>query len=647
MSRLPFDETIYNAVSDHDARLESLQRRRHPVWRLVAASIWDFLILVREARFALSGFALVTAVSVLYLLYGYNDYANSGVRQFSIFSALYETMRMMALETDLPIPEDDILGEILFFMVPLLGLALIFQSILNFGRLLLDKGSRREAWQISLARTFRNHIIICGLGSVSYRVILELLEAGYDVVAIDPDWNGEFVETILALKVPVIQGDARNRLVLRAAGVRRARSLIAGTHADLLNIEIALAARRKRPDLTVVLRIFSDELDTNLERNFGPNSAFSASALAAPTLAAAAMGRSIAQVLPLPAGFTATSGGSGAMGVLQLSIMPDSRLIGLVHVVEDGCNIRVLRHLNPQGRVKYPARRRNAAQPRRLERGDIVVLLGSLDALEQARLLNHGGDGAETTPLRPFSLAPLPGQSDSFDTVIVCGLGRIGYRVVKSLHALHPRPQIVVVCKSETTPGPFVEEVQTLGARLVYGDARRIEVLHAAAIDRACAVVAATSDDLLNVQIGLTARRLHPDIDLVLRVLSDALAERLTILFGVHTTFSVSALAAPTLAAAAVVRGIDYAIEIAEHILSTIPLEVQPGDIFAGQTVGQVRERRAILVIALRRDGAALLPLRLETRLEVGDQIVALGDITRLDSLSSQQSLATRPALAP
>ena len=64
----------------------------------------------------------------------------------------------MTLQSDLAFPRGDLLGELIFFLTPLLGLALIFQSVLNFGRLLLDKGSRREAWQVALASTYRNHV---------------------------------------------------------------------------------------------------------------------------------------------------------------------------------------------------------------------------------------------------------------------------------------------------------------------------------------------------------------------------------------------------------------------------------------------------------------------------------------------------------
>jgi Trk K+ transport system NAD-binding subunit len=621
----------YNAITqDYDIRIERLQRRRHSLWRLIRASIWDFFLLVRDAWISLVGFAFVTAVSTLYLLYGYRDPDSTSVSPFSVDTALHETIRLMALESDLPLPTHDLFGEILFFIIPVLGLALVFQSVLNFSRLLLDKSSRIEAWQISLARTCRNHIILTGLGSVSYRVTIQLLEAGYDVVIIERDWESEFVSAALELKVPIILGDARQASILRQAGIHGAHSMITATHDDLINIEIALAARRRRDDLPIVLRIFHDELDTNLEYRFGRNSAFSASALAAPMLATAAIGRSIAHVLPLPEGFATGEHAATTLGILQLTIRRNSPLCMAAQVAEEHYGIRILRHLGPRGSAKP---QRKGHQPAAtLAPDDIVVFLGPLTVLEVLRTQNE----QQSTPdiadsqLRVFSREPLPGHARAYDTVIVCGLGKVGYRIVQALAQLEPRPTIVIVCLEHDTPEPFIETAQALGLRIIFGDARRTTILQAAGSDSACSVVAVTSDDLINMQIGLAAHKLSQDIDLVLRVFSDTLAERLSVLFGVHTAFSIAALAAPTLAAAAVVPGIDYAIELGEQILSTATLIVRPDDPFANQSISEMLQRHTLLVIALRRQGQPMLTLSRDTRLVVGDEFVVLADIRTL-----------------
>ncbi|NCC31860.1 MAG: potassium transporter TrkA, partial [Chloroflexia bacterium] len=533
------DESAYHTLHNPDERQRRLRRRRRPFWRVALAGLYDFIQLVREARIALIGFALLAVVNASYLL-GFYDYAAADVPPFTLISALYETMKMMTLETDLPIPENDLFGDLLFFVTPILGLALVFQGILNFGRFLLDKGSRREGWQVSLARTYRDHVIVCGLGSVTYRVIIDLLEEGYGVVAIERNWQSEFVEPTLAVGVPVILGDARSREVLQSAGIYRARSLISGLGDDLGNIEIGLAARRRRRDLPIILRIFDEDLDLNLEQTFGRNAVFSTSTLASPTLAAAALGRSIAHVLPLPQSFRHDDGATRYKGVLSLTITPGSELTGSLRHIEEQMGVWALLHLK---RNQTPRRKRASNEHAHLEPGDTVALLGPLDRLEQARVLNHGyGQGSELE-VRSFS--------QTYDTVIVCGMGKIGARVIRDLDSMRPRPRIVLICQPEVTREELLEEANPLLADRVTGDARLATILQAAGIERACALVAATSDDLTNLQIGLAARKRVPDIDLVLRVFNEDLAGRLELMFGAHTTFSVAGLAAPTFAAAA------------------------------------------------------------------------------------------------
>src|SRR5262245_20478045 len=193
----------------------SRAKRRHPLWRLVRANFYDLGLLLRESWVVLSSFALLVLLGTLYLHY-------ISPERLAFAPALYETLKLLTLQSGLALPTDP-LGMALFFLIPLLGLALIFRSVLNFGRLLLDKGSRREIWQVALASTYRDHVIICGLGRVSLRVLMQLIEAGYEAVVVERDWGNEFVERALNLKMPVVLGDARDPEALRQAGIARAR----------------------------------------------------------------------------------------------------------------------------------------------------------------------------------------------------------------------------------------------------------------------------------------------------------------------------------------------------------------------------------------------------------------------------------------
>jgi Trk K+ transport system NAD-binding subunit len=594
--------------------------RRYPLLRLIRANLYDLGLLLRESWLVLSGFAALTLLGTLYLRF------LSPVR-LGFAAALYETLKLLTLQSGLDLPADP-LGAALFFLIPLLGLALIFQGVLNFGRLLLDKGGRREAWQLALASTYRDHVIVCGLGRVNLRVLMQLLDAGYAAVVVERDWQSEFVERAIGLKVPVVLGDAREPDVLRQAGLGRARAVVAGANDDLMNVEVALTARAARPDIRVILRVFNDELDRNLERSFGPNTAFSASALAAPTYAAVAVSRAIECVLPL---------GDTQLGVARLAIEPDGQLAGFVRAVEEANGIRILHHQDAVGRHS------DRDVLRRLERGDCVTAIGPIAAIEALRLQNVAGS-------KLGFLSPLPPQrpAEQLDTVIVCGLGKVGYRVVRQLHGFRPRPQIVVV-RLDSGPGEFLRHISQLdGVRTVIGDARDPDVLRQAGLETACAVAALTADDGLNLQIGLTARRQRPDLHLVLRVFSDALAQKLVDLFGIHTTYSTSGLAGPTLAAAAALGDISYAFSAGHHLFSTDQVAVRAGDHLAGKTVEELRTQHGALVVGLQRktarkrneaarkpsEAAQVAPLEalppLDAVLAPGDEVTLLASLEAL-----------------
>lgn len=606
-------ETDETGFKKHETRLERLRREhRIPPRRLIAAYLYDVRMLVWEAMIPLVGFATVMVCGTLYLVIS---------QGFDFWRALYETMSMLLLEQNVDFPADAF-GRFLFFAIPTFGLAFVFQGVLDFGRLLLDKGSRIEAWQVALARTAQDHIIVCGLGRVSYRVMLQLLEARYEVVVIEQDWHSEFVPQALALRVPVIRGDASDPLMLEQAGIFQARGLVTAISNDLANIEIGLTARRMRPRLQVVLRIFNDRLDHNLEKSkFGLNSAFSSSALAAPTLAAAAVCRGIKYAVPLH---------NRLLGISEITVTPGGRLDNLVYKIEQEFHVQIIGYTGKTtaGHICW---RHQVNPATRLFGGDRVLLLGSLHDLGEVWQHGHVRNKIMTTLGIELPQRPTP----QHHAIIVCGLGRVGFRVVQALYQMHPRPEIVVVCEVATTTPQFLKEVQELGIPVIDGDARTEEALLEAGLQRAYTVAAATSDPLTNLRIGLAARQRRADIHLVLRVFSDVLADQLEDMFGIHTTFSTSALAAPTLAAAAVLPGTAYAIDIGDRLVSTVRLRVEAGDEFAGQTVAALREQQSIVVVALQRGGEFCLLSHdpdqhdrpFERPLKAGDEIVVLADI--------------------
>lgn len=122
--------------------------------------------------------------------------------------------------------------------------------------------------------------------------------------------------------------------------------------------------------------------------------------------------------------------------------------------------------------------------------------------------------------------------------IIVCGLGNTGYRVFSLLQ----RQGVEVVGISNQIANE---------ANIISGDMRSPETLIKAGVYDASALLLMTSDDALNLAILTQARVLNPRIRIINRLLNTRLGDRLDQTLAYHVSMSVSALAGPIFAFAA------------------------------------------------------------------------------------------------
>lgn len=103
--------------------------------------------------------------------------------------------------TVLPFPEQWYL-QTLMFVIPILGLVGVADGLPRFGSALVNKQSRGQKWEVAMASTYSNHVIVCGLGKLGCRTVLELVKFGREVVGIELNPDGVFgarKETILTI----------------------------------------------------------------------------------------------------------------------------------------------------------------------------------------------------------------------------------------------------------------------------------------------------------------------------------------------------------------------------------------------------------------------------------------------------------------
>ncbi len=340
------------------------RRYLYALWR-------DTRVLVRQFHASLIAFAVLLGggTVALHLFYLYPE-TGQGIGWAESFHAAF---KLIFLETILPLPRDFGL-RVLFILAPLVGLAVAADGVLRFGMALFDRRERKEAWQVAIASTYHDHIVVCGLGKVGYRVVKELLELGENVIGIEHDPAGPFLEEIRRMNVPVLLGDARQREMLEKANVQLASAIVVCTQDDLSNLDIALDARALQPGIKVVLRMFDSQLAERVRIGFDIHTAFSTSALAAPVFAAAATRAQIEHSFYV-AGVL--------MNVARVSVRDGSALDGrTVAQVERDLDISIISRGEQDDLDLHPA------PDVTLCAGDCLVVFASLEALAGLREMN-------------------------------------------------------------------------------------------------------------------------------------------------------------------------------------------------------------------------------------------------------------------
>ncbi len=159
------------------------------------------------------------------------------------------------------------------------------------------------------------------------------------------------------------------------------------------------------------------------------------------------------------------------------------------------------------------------------------------------------------------------------DHIVLCGLGKVGHRTLEHLHTLR-EAVVVVEVKSECR---FVEEARHLGVEVVVGDMRNESTLERAHIEHAKAIVAVSDNDLANIEAVVHARSVNPEIRVVVRLFDQSLARKLAATMDFGGAFSMSHLAAPAFAMAAVDPSIVSSFYVKDQLMLNLELVIVAG----------------------------------------------------------------------
>jgi len=225
---------------------------------------------------------------------------------------------------------------------------------------------------------------------------------------------------------------------------------------------------------------------------------------------------------------------------------------------------------------------------------------------------------------------------------VVVGLGDVGTRTVRALH----NEGVDVVAIERDSDAPGVQIARDLKIPVIVGDADRPETLDRASIGTAQTLVVASTDDVTNLEIALLGLSARPELRVVLRLFDTDFADRVRRAFNIHTSRSVSYLAAPAFAAAMIGRAVLATIPVRRRVLLIAEVPVGERSLLEHKTVASVNRPYDARLLAVRTTDQVVWRPTEGRPLRAGDRIIVVATRVGLSRLlgESKTGSDTGPA---
>src|ERR671912_2847536 len=214
-------------------------------------------VATRRIESAFLALGIITVVGVL----GYMVFEG-----WSFTDAVYMTVITLTTVGYREVRPLDTTGQLWTMALLITGVGTLFYAAVSSVELVVEGtiwgyfGRRRMEAAI---RKLNGHYILCGYGRVGRQVAAEFALEDVPFVVIEQE--PETVEKCVEKGYLILLGEASDDDVLKEAGLRRARGLVATVDSDADNIFVVLSARKLNPELHIVARASSDESATKLE----------------------------------------------------------------------------------------------------------------------------------------------------------------------------------------------------------------------------------------------------------------------------------------------------------------------------------------------------------------------------------------------
>jgi voltage-gated potassium channel len=184
----------------------------------------------------------------------------------NVWDAFVLALDTVATVGSIPAPTNAA-AEIVKVLLIVFGVGTLFYALVtvaeffvagHLGDILAERRTQKEI------DTLSDHFIICGFGRVGRQVARDLKAARASYVVVDS--NPDSRELTTAAGVRFLEGQPSDDELLRAAGIERARALVACMDSDAENIFATLTARELRADIAIIARAAAEDSEKKLKR---------------------------------------------------------------------------------------------------------------------------------------------------------------------------------------------------------------------------------------------------------------------------------------------------------------------------------------------------------------------------------------------
>jgi voltage-gated potassium channel len=206
------------------------------------------------------------AVAAFFVVLGVGWILFATILDENALDALYRSTVTISL-TGIDTRPHNAAGEIVTILLILAGMAIygyLASAIVELIAHGVLTGALSERRRRHMIEHITDHYVICGFGRVGREVAAEFRDAGVPFVVLD--FNAEALAAAEEESVAFVNGRGTNDDDLAAAGLERARGIVACADSDVDNLYITVSARADRPDLQIVARASTEDAAAKMLR---------------------------------------------------------------------------------------------------------------------------------------------------------------------------------------------------------------------------------------------------------------------------------------------------------------------------------------------------------------------------------------------